>query len=109
MPNKFRITFDVDLGKIAPEVLSEGADAEATAQMAVTGMLLAFARKQAIREMQAVGRRSDLAANEKTKLMARQLKRAKLALQAEANLSVDCLPDDAVIRDDTPEREALAA
>jgi hypothetical protein len=107
---KFRVAFDIDLAKISPDELANGTtDEAALARAVVVRMLLASNRKSSIREMQRIRTSDKLSSEEKGQMMAEFLRRASLSLQAEANLSVEPLPMDAVIREDTEEREALAA
>jgi hypothetical protein len=107
---KFRVTFDIDLEKISPDELANGTtDEAALARAVVIRMLTTSNRKSCLREMQRIRTSTQLTAEEKAMGMAECLRRAKLSLQAEANLDVQALPADAIIREDTEEREALAA
>lgn len=106
--SKFRVVFDVDLEKICPEALAGAGDTVESAEVLLSRMLLEAARKNALKDVQRV-RQSNLSAEEKSIAMAECLRRAKLALQAEANMTVEALPDSAVVLDDIPERVALAA
>ena len=107
---KFKVTFEVDLGKISPDELANGtSDEAAVARAVVTRMLLASNRKSSLREMQKARTSPNLTDEQRAQLMAECLRRAQISMMAEANLSVEALPADAVIREDTEEREALAA
>ncbi len=111
MSTKFRVSFDIDLLKISPEEMrsSSQEELEEIALAAVTRMLLASNRKASLREMQRVRAATTLTAAEKSQAMAECLRRAKISLQAEANLSIEALPATAVIREDTDERISIAA
>lgn len=110
MSTKFRVTFDVDLGKITPDELANGTtDEAAVARTVITRMLMESNRKSSLRDMQRIRTSTQLSAEEKARGMAECLRRAQISLQAEANITVEVLPADAVVRDDTEEREALAA
>lgn len=106
---KFRVAFDVDLSKISPEDFGNaGAELEA-AEALITSVLLETTRKAALKQLVALRMQAGLSDAQRSTAMAEQLRAAKLTLQAEANLTVEALPDDAVVLDDTPERIALAA
>ena len=110
MNTKFRVTFDIDLQKISPDALANGTtDEAAVARVIVTRMLLDSNRKASLRQMQQIRTSDRLSAVEKGQAMAECLRRAKISIMAEANLEVEALPMDVVIREDTDEREALAA
>jgi hypothetical protein len=107
---KFRVTFDVDLGKISPDELANGTSNEAVqARKIITRLLLASNRKASLREMQRIRSATQLTATEKSQMMAECLRRAQVSMMAEANLEVVALPADAVIHDDTEERISIAA
>jgi hypothetical protein len=107
---KFRVTFDVDLGKISPDELANGTSNEAVhARKIITRLLLASNRKASLREMQRIRTATQLTAAEKSQMMAECLRRAQVSMMAEANLEVTALPMDAVIHDDTEERISIAA
>lgn len=107
--SKFRFTFDLDLGKISPEEITTSPATISIASRIINRMFLSFVRKSALRNLQQVRTTAGFSPEEQAALMAECLRRVKLAIQAEANLTVVALPDDAVIHDDTPERIALAA
>lgn len=108
--SKFRVTFDIDLGKICAQVKSlEPDEALKVAEALLVRMLFGSNRKASLREMQRARVSENLTEAERNALMAECLRRVQVSLQGEANLSVEALPADAVIREDTPEREALAA
>ena len=110
MTTKFRVTFDIDLAKITPEILATGtSDEAAIARTVVTRMLLDSNRKSSLREMQRIRTSDRLTDVEKSKAMAECLRRAKISIMAEANLNLVPLPMDSVIHEDTEERISIAA
>lgn len=107
--SKYRVTFDVDLEKVGLEDATGGNDPTETVAQLVAQELLKAARLSSLASVSSARTNEHLSASEKAAIMARGLKKAKLTLQAEANLQVEQLPMDAEILDDTPERTALAA
>lgn len=102
---KFRVSFDVDLGHIEPEVFAGSEDPNASAET-VLNKFLEDTRKQSLLELRKLQQRKDLPVEEQRALMVQCLRRSMLTLQAQANLKLDRLPDDTVIPTDLPERLA---
>lgn len=108
--SKYRFTIDVDLERVGLENAANVAgSADAAAEAVFVEAMVQAARLAALDEFRSLQNRKDLSTSERAARMAASMNRAKLALQAEANMTVKKLPDDVIIHDDTPERVALAA
>lgn len=93
---KAKVTFDLDLSDM--DILST----QAAAEECVQTVLLSAARAQHLQKLQEVRKDTSEDDDVRTIKMAELLKQIKITLIAEANISVEALPDDYPIKTELP-------
>ncbi len=106
---KVRVTFDLDLGKLAPEIFAQYRDPLVAAEVALDTMLLDPSRQASLAEVRRVQGDPSMERSTKAPLMASFLRRAMVPMQAKANLKVEMIPEDSLILTDHPLERRCAA
>jgi hypothetical protein len=107
LSSKVKVSFNLDLSQIAPEVLLDASVSlnEGT-QEAVTKLLLRGARKTAKDELRKLHRDAVIDADVKVIKTAELMRKIMFTLMAEANMEVEELPESTEIQTQLPfERE----
>lgn len=99
--SKFRVIFDMDLNHIVPE-MEEGSDEQEMVMELVRATLLTNARANIRNDLRKIQNDHNLDFDVKAMRMAGFLKKMMLTLQAEANLTVERLENDVVIKTRLP-------
>jgi hypothetical protein len=109
MVHKYRVSFDLDLGAVAPEPFEGVVDNDEIAANVVSTMLLKQTRLESLAAFRGLQRETGLSQDEKAERQAVLLKKVMLTLMAEANLSVEKLPDNTEIQTELPFERQMAA
>lgn len=107
--HKYRVSFDLDLGAIAPEPFEGSVNGVDAATEVVSTMLLRNTRLETLVEFRKVQTDPTTSRDEKAERQAMLLRKVMLTLMAEANLAVEKLPDNAVIQTELPFERQMAA
>lgn len=100
--SKFRIVMDMDFAELAPEDLAEAAGDVNVIKDVVTKTLIQGARAQAKRDLHTIRRDASMDDDVRAIRMAEQLRKIMATMMAEANLSVETLPESTPISTKLP-------